>query len=141
MNSWTSVVAPLGEADKTRVISDVAGQLKNMSLAEMRGGHEKLMGRVAPLVQGSLSRFNLQADAGQVTAIAREVVARVGGMGFLEPLLRIDAGLSEITITPNGSVWVMRKGAPAFERLPISPSLTDVFRADSESRTALLPIG
>lgn len=138
MNSWTSVVTPFDEADKARVIGDIVNQLKNMSLAEMRGGHEKLMGRVAPLVQGALSKFNLQADTGQVTAIARDVVARVGGMGFLEPLLRVDAGLSEIAVTPDGSVWVMRKGAPSFEKLPISPSLTDVWRA---TETLLAPLG
>ena len=37
MSSWTSVIPTLTEADRKRVIDDVAGQLENLSLAEMRG--------------------------------------------------------------------------------------------------------
>ncbi len=132
------MITPLNEADRKRVIEDVAGQLQNLSLAEMRGDREKLIGRVAPLVQSALSRLSLQTDPEQALGIAREVVARVGGLGFLEPLLRIDANLSEIAVTPNGNVWVQRKGAESFEKLPITPSLTDVWRA---TETLLAPLG
>ncbi len=136
--SWGSVVPPFSTEDRARVIEDVAGQLQSLSLAEMRGEREKLVGRVVPLVLSVVSKFGLQATSDQVQEIARDVVARVGGLGFLESLLRIDANLSEIAVTPNGDVWVQRKGAGNFEKLPITPSLTDVWRA---TETLLAPLG
>ena len=136
--SWDSVVPPFNAADRARVIEDVASQLQKLSLAEMRGEREKLVGRVVPLVLSVVSKFGLQASSDQVNEIARDVVARVGGLGFLEPLLRIDANLSEIAVTPNGDVWVQRKGAGNFEKLAVTPSLTDVWRA---TETLLAPLG
>ena len=135
---WDSVIPSLGEADRKKIIEDVSGQLKTLSIGEMRGDREKLIGRVAPLVQSAISHLGLQATPEQTLELAREIVARVGGLGFLEPLLRIDAGLSEIAVTPDGSVWVLRKGAPSFERLPNVPSRTDVWRA---VETLLAPLG
>jgi pilus assembly protein CpaF len=136
--SWESVVPALNAEDRTRVIEDVAGQLQSLSLAEMRSEREKLVGRVLPLVLSVISKYGLQASSEQVQEIARDVVARVGGLGFLEPLLRIDAGLSEIAVTPDGGVWVQRKGDGDFQKLPITPSLTDVWRA---AETLLAPLG
>lgn len=136
--SWDSVVPPFSATDRARVIEDVAGQLQKLSLAEMRGEREKLVGRVVPLVLSVVSKFGLQASSDQVHEISRDVVARVGGLGFLEPLLRIDANLSEIAVTPNGDVWVQRKGAGNFEKLPVTPTLTDVWRA---TETLLAPLG
>jgi pilus assembly protein CpaF len=136
--SWDSVVPPLNESDRQKVVDDVSAQLQNLSLAEMRGEREKLVGRVLPLVTSAISKFGLQASSDQALGIARDVVARVGGLGFLEPLLRIDANLSEIAVSPNGNVWVLRKGAGNFEKLPVTPSLTDVWRA---TETLLAPLG
>jgi pilus assembly protein CpaF len=136
--SWESVVPPFSAADKTRVIEEVAGQLQNLSLAEMRGEREKLVGRVVPLVLSVVSMFGMQASSDQVHEISRDVVARVGGLGFLEPLLRVDANISEVALTTDGGVWVQRKGAGNFEKLPVTPSLTDVWRA---TETLLAPLG
>ena len=136
--SWDSVVPPFSAADRARVIEEVAGQLQNLSLAEMRGEREKLVGRVVPLVQSVVSKFGLQASSDQVHEIARDVVARVGGLGFLEPLLRVDANISEVAVTTDGGVWVQRKGAGNFEKLPVTPTLTDVWRA---TETLLAPLG
>jgi pilus assembly protein CpaF len=136
--SWESVVPPFSAADKTRVIEEVVGQLQNLSLAEMRGEREKLVGRVVPLVLSVVSMFGMQASSDQVHEISRDVVARVGGLGFLEPLLRVDANISEVALTTDGGVWVQRKGAGNFEKLPVTPSLTDVWRA---TETLLAPLG
>ncbi len=137
MNGWGSVIPSIDEADRKHVIETVAAQL-NLSLAEMRGDRDALLARVMPLVQASVSRLNSQVSPEQAEEIAREVVARVGGLGFLEPLLRVDANLSEIAVTPDGKVWVMRKDAGSFEKLSIIPSLTDVWRA---TETLLAPLG
>ena len=136
--NWTNLVPSLTDTDRKRVIEDVAGQLEKLSLSEMRGDREKLLARVLPLIQSAISRLALQVSPDQAMEIAREVVARVGGLGFLEPLLRTDSNLSEISVTPDGNVWALYKGAPFFELLPVTPSLTEVWRA---VETLLAPLG
>jgi pilus assembly protein CpaF len=135
--SWDSVIPSLGETDRKKIVEEVSGQLTTLSIGEMRADREKLIARVTPLVQSAISRLGMQAAPELTLDLAREIVARVGGLGFLEPLLRIDAGLSEITVNPDGSVWVFRKGASSFERLTM-PSKTDVWRA---VETLLAPLG
>ena len=82
MSGWDLVVPVITEDDRKRVIEDVSGQLKSLSLAEMRGEREKLIARVTPLVQTSISRLSLQVTPDQAMELAREVVARVGGSGL-----------------------------------------------------------
>ena len=135
---WDSVIPSIEETDRKKIIEEVSGQLATLSIGEMRGDREKLIVRVTPLVQSAISRLGMQATPTQAYDLARDVVARVGGLGFLEPLLRIDAELSEIAVTPDGGVWVLRKGAPSFERLPNVPSRTDVWSA---VETLLAPLG
>jgi pilus assembly protein CpaF len=90
------------------------------------------------LITSSLNHFALQASSDEIQAMAREIVARVGGLGFLEPLLRADSQLSEVTVTPDGKVWALRKGMGAFEKLSAAPSQTEVWRA---VETLLAPLG
>ena len=135
---WDILTPKITDQDRKRVVDEVAGQLKHMSLAEMRSDREKLVSRVAPMVSSVIGRMGLQVEPQTVQEMVREVVARVGGLGFLEPLLRVDSGLSEIAVTPDGVVWVLKKGAGSFEKLPAAPSLTDVWRA---TETLLAPLG
>ncbi len=133
---WSVALEEITEADRKRVVEDVSGQLGAMSLSEMRGDREKLLARVMPLVQTTLNRLGLRTM--DIEGIAREVVARIGGLGFLEPLLRTDSGLSEITVTPNGEVWLLKKGAPNFELHSVKPKETEVWRS---VETLLAPLG
>jgi pilus assembly protein CpaF len=122
--------------DRRLVVEEVSAQFQSMSLAEMRADREKLVARVVAKVQSALTRRGLRGD--EAEDIAREIAAHIGGLGFLEPLLRVDANLSEIVVTTDGGVWVLRKGAPSFERLPIQPPQTEVWRA---VETLLAPLG
>lgn len=127
LTGWGTTLNQLSDEDRKRVIDDVASGFQSLSLTEMRSDREKLIARVVPSVQASLNKFGLQSF--DLNGIARDVVARIGGLGFLEPLLRTDSNLSEITVTPQGDVWVLKKGAPSFEKLPVRPSDTEVWRA------------
>jgi pilus assembly protein CpaF len=135
-SSWGATMQMLSDTDRKRVVDEVAGQFSTLSLAEMRSDREKLLVRIIPHVRSALDRLGVQSM--DVDGIAREVIARIGGLGFLEPLLRTDSGLSEISVTPNGDVWLLRKGAPAFERLDIKPAETEVWRA---VESLLAPLG
>jgi pilus assembly protein CpaF len=80
----------------------------------------------------------MYATTEDVDAIARAVVARVGGLGFLEVLLRNDSGVAEVAVNPDGTVWVQKKGGGYFEPYPYSPPPTEVWRA---VETMLAPLG
>ena len=136
ISAWGATLNQIDDADRKRVVDEVAGQFSSMSLTEMRSDREKLLSRIVPQVQNTLNRLGLQTM--DVEGIAREVIARVGGLGFLEPLLRTDSGLSEITVTPNGDVWLLKKGAPSFEKMQTRPTDIDVWRA---VETLLAPLG
>ena len=138
MTGWTSVVPQLSAEERAGIIDEVSTQFQGLSLSEMRGDREKLVARAIPLITSSLNHFALQASSDEIQAMAREIVARVGGLGFLEPLLRADSQLSEVTVTPDGKVWALRKGMGAFEKLSVAPSQTEVWRA---VETLLAPLG
>ena len=138
MTGWTSVVPQLSAEERAGIIDEVSTQFQGLSLSEMRGDREKLVARAIPLITSSLNHFALQASSDEIQAMAREIVARVGGLGFLEPMLRADSQLSEVTVTPDGKVWALRKGTGAFEKLPAAPSQTEVWRA---VETLLAPLG
>jgi len=107
LGGWGSSLPTLAVEDRTRMIDEVSSQFQGLSLSEMRGDREKLVARAFPLVNAYLSRTGLQTTPDEINSIAREVIARVGGLGFLEPLLRTDSNLSEVTLTPQGDVWVL----------------------------------
>jgi len=136
ISAWGATLNQIDDVDRKRVVDEVAGQFSSMSLTEMRSDREKLLSRIVPQVQNTLNRLGLQTI--DVEGIAREVIARVGGLGFLEPLLRTDSGLSEITVTPNGDVWLLKKGAPSFEKMQSRPTDIEVWRA---VETLLAPLG
>ena len=136
--SWSDVVPTITEEQRTAIVERVAAEFKGRSLADMRGNKEQLVGETVPMVQATLSRASLTVSPDEIRKIAREIVARIGGLGFLEPMLRIESGISEIAVTPAGDVWVIKKGDQDFTRVDIQPSQTEVWRA---VETLLAPLG
>jgi len=135
---WGASLPTISDDQRNAIVSEVSSHFQDLSLKELRGERDKLIAKAMPLIQSVLSRTGMYATTEDVDAIARAVVARVGGLGFLEPLLRTESGLSEVTLTPNGDVWVLKKGEPWFEKLPQKPSITDTWRA---VETLLAPLG
>ncbi|MBN2116304.1 MAG: CpaF family protein [Anaerolineales bacterium] len=135
---WGASLPGLAVEARAQIVDEVSSQFQGLSLSELRGDREKLVLRAIPLINTCLSRTGLHASSNEIDEIARDVVARVGGLGFLEPFLRTDSGLSEVALTPQGDVWILRKGAPSFEKLPSKPSITDAWRA---VETLLAPLG
>ncbi|OQY33497.1 MAG: hypothetical protein B6I38_03520 [Anaerolineaceae bacterium 4572_5.1] len=136
--SWSSVIPTISKEQRAEILERVASEFKGRSLADMRGNKEQLVGETVPMVQAALSRASLTVSPDEIQAIAREIVARIGGLGFLEPMLRIESGISEIAVTPAGGVWTIKKGDQDFTRVGISPSQTEVWRA---VETLLAPLG
>ncbi|MCX6068149.1 MAG: hypothetical protein NT121_20765, partial [Chloroflexi bacterium] len=103
---WNMLIAPLAPEQRLQIVEAVCASLKGIPLAELRN-RELVYPRALQGVQNEITRMALQAPADDLEAIARNVAARVGGLGFLEPMLRLDSGYSEIAVNPNGSVWVV----------------------------------
>jgi len=87
----------------------LAGGLTFRQMVDMDG----LAGRALGAVSEVLARRRLDLARDQVLALAERVTGRVNGLGILLPLFRRD-DLSEITITPEGRVFVLKKGEVNF---------------------------
>jgi len=98
---------------------------------------DQLTPRAMDMVQRALNRRRQEAGRDVSLGMAEQVVARVGGLGFLLPLLR-RADLSEIALIPDGSLWVLPKGAHDFERVDLDPTPQEVGRA---VEALLRPVG
>ncbi len=135
---WGSVVPQIDPEQRSRLIDAVAETFKGRPLEELRQDTEKLLPQSVQGVLAAAARMSIQIPEGEVEKIAREVVARVGGLGFLAPFLRLDSGLTEIAVNPDGSIWVIPKGEQDFVPVDIHPSQNDVWRA---VEALLAPLG
>jgi len=135
---WTRVAQNLSREQEEEVIAEAVQTLGRLTLSEIRD-RARLAERSRAAVDAVLSRRGLVATPDRAAAMAAAVAARAGGLGFLEALLppaRDD--LSEIAVTPDGKVWVLRKGAQRFEDTGLRPSREEVWRA---VETLLAPLG
>ena len=137
-SGWGAVIPTIDPAQRAQVIEEVAATFKGRPLEELRQDTEKLIPLATQGVLAAVGRRGLQIPEADVLELARAVVARVGGLGFLAPLLRLDSGMSEIALNPDGSVWVVPKGEQDFVPLDIHPSQNDVWRA---VEALLAPLG
>jgi pilus assembly protein CpaF len=135
---WTQLAAGISEEQRRKLVEDAAKALQNLPLDELRD-----RGKLALKAQQQLSRLisglGASVPAEETQVLVRQVVARLGGLGFFHDLLppqRDD--LSEIAVTPDGTVWILRKGAPRFEQLPIRPPREEVWRG---VEALLAPLG
>lgn len=129
--SWTNVAQVLSPNQQEQVIQLVSQQLDALPLPVKRD-RKKLEIETHNTVSLTLSRLGLVADAVLQAALTQRVVALVGGLGFINDLLPgkdRDTGLSEIALNPDGSLWVLRKGAEYFEPLDRRPPVDEVWRA------------
>ncbi len=136
--SWGALVSQIEPPERARIVEEVAESFRGMKLEQLRAEPEKLLPQAVKGVVSAAQRLNVQIPETEVDAIAREVVARVGGLGFLAPFLRLDSHLTEIAVNPDGSVWVVRKGEQDFEPVDLHPTPTDVWRA---VEALLAPLG
>ena len=135
---WTRVAQTLSREQEEEVIAEAVQALGRLALSEIRD-RARLAERARAAVDAVLARRGLVATPDRAAAMAAAVAARAGGLGFLEALLppaRDD--LSEIAVTPDGRVWVLRKGAQRFEDTGLRPSREEVWRA---VETLLAPLG
>jgi pilus assembly protein CpaF len=137
-SGWNAIVPQIEPKQRAKLIEEVAETFKGRPLEELRQDTEKLVPQAVQGVLAAAAHMGIQIPEGEIETIAREVVARIGGLGFLAPLLRLDSGLTEIAVNPDGSVWVILKGEQDFVPLDLHPSQNDVWRA---VEALLAPLG
>jgi pilus assembly protein CpaF len=124
---WQTIIPPLEPEMRETLVNAASAALKN-SAVDMRN-RDAVIPKAIQLIQAELPRVGVQASQDEIQDMAREVAARVGGLGFLEPLLRLDSGFSEIAFNPDGSIWAVKRGEQDFSDLGLRPSEKDTWRA------------
>ncbi|MGB7540354.1 MAG: ATPase, T2SS/T4P/T4SS family [Anaerolineales bacterium] len=119
----------LSDVEISQAVDRASEMLKDVPLEDLNDS-EVLTRRATEATQTVIQNLGLQAGPVSVARIANQVVARLGGMGFLHDYLppqRTD--LSEIAVTPDGKVWIQKKGDQDFLPVDIRPSHDDVQRS------------
>jgi pilus assembly protein CpaF len=105
--------AALSAEEQEQIVSDAAERLANSLSFRQMVDMDGLAARALGAVGEVLAQRRLDVARDQMLGLAERVTGRVNGLGVLLPLLRRD-DLSEITITPEGRVFVLKKGAVNF---------------------------
>jgi pilus assembly protein CpaF len=135
---WNRFTETLTDEHRDEVVAAAAKRLEGLPLAEIRN-RSRLTARAQTAVQKALSGVDGTAPPTLVAAMVQQVVARVGGFGFLDELLPPEReDLSEIALNPDGSLWILRKAGEQFERLDRVLTADEAWRA---VEALLAPLG
>ena len=136
--TWTSVAQTVAPEQQEVLIERVVEQLDQLPLPVKRD-RKQLEARARPILTQELGQMGLVADLNMQNSLLQRLVARVGGLGFINDLLPpVRDDLSEIALNPDGGLWVLKKGAENFERLDNQPTLDETWRA---IEALLAPLG
>ena len=135
---WTRLAAGISDEQRKQLVEDAAKGLQNLPLDELRD-RNKLAQKAQQQLNQLITTLGVVVPTEDLNALVQQVVARLGGLGFFHDLLPPQRGdLSEIAVTPDGAVWVLKKGAPRFERTEIHPTREEVWRG---AEALLAPLG
>jgi len=141
-SSWAGLAQSISPQEQAQVVAQAVEllQRQGLTLSALRDAAQ-LTAKAQPAVVTVIARLGLVASPALQASLVQQVVAQAGGLGFLNQLLPgqgRDPGFSEVTLTPDGSVWARRKEAPDFEKLDLAPPVSEVWRA---VETLLAPLG
>ncbi|MCX6027682.1 MAG: CpaF/VirB11 family protein [Chloroflexi bacterium] len=131
MAQWTAVQASATDAQTTAVVEQAAKALAGLPLAVLRNRRE-LGSRAEQAVREVLrAPGGPPFGSGQLVALIAQVIARVGGLGFLDGLLPPTCTeFTDLALNGDGRVWGRRKGGDGnFAELALQPSKAEAWRA------------
>ncbi len=127
--TWTQFAQTLTTEHQDNIVREAVERLGRLPLAVVRDT-EALLKEARQEVHRLLAEKGLTAGPVLVEDMARRAAAQVGGMGFLGALLPPSRNdLTEIALNPDGSVWLLRKGAEHFEPWDYRPTVEEAWRA------------
>lgn len=127
--SWADLAQSISWDQQETLVEQAVQSLQGLPLAIIRD-RTNLTAQASSAVSKVATRLGLVIPTVLNASLVQQVVARTGGLGFLNNLLppaRTD--LSEIALNPDGTLWVMNKGTRGFEKLDIQPPLDEVWRS------------
>lgn len=131
MANWHAVQAPAAPEQLAAAVEQAARSLAGLPLGVLRDRRE-LGGRADAAVREALRAIPALAVSGtQLQSLVREVMAKVGGLGFLDALLPPNSlEFTDLALNADGRVWGRRKtGAGQFEDLGLRPTRPEAWRA------------
>lgn len=128
----------LSADEQEALIQDAASDLANGMTFRQMVDMDSLNQRALAAVGEALARRRMDVPRDVMLSLAEKVAGRVNGLGVLLPLLRRD-DLSEITITPEGRVFVLKKGAVNFS--PVEDMKLDAQECGRMVEALLRPTG
>ena len=129
MSAWQGVQAQASAEQMSAVVEAAARDLSGLPLAVLRNRRE-LGQRADAAVRSALRPYPVQVSASQMQALIAQVVARVGGLGFLDALIPPNSDqFTDLLVNGDGTVWGRRKGAMRFDQLDLHPAKDEVWRA------------
>lgn len=128
--SWSALRPTLTSEETARLLEEAAQSLAGLPLATLRDRPalaqeaEQALHRAARVLHLPLPPAN------QRQALLAQLLARVGGLGFLDALLPpATFAFTDILLNADGSVWARAKGHMAFQPLDLHPSPQEAWRA------------
>jgi pilus assembly protein CpaF len=135
---WTRMSTGITDEQRKRLVEDAAKALQHLPLEELRD-RNKLALKAQQQLSQLITTLGVVVQSEEMNVLVQQVVARLGGLGFFHDLLPPQRNdLNEIAVTPSGGVWILKKGAPRFEKLSINPSHEEVWRG---VEALLAPLG
>ncbi len=136
--SWLELMAQVTPQQEAQIVEMAAKELQGLPLSVLRD-RQQLQARAQAAVSSAATRVGVALQPNLQAALAKAVAGRIGGLGALDELLpptRTD--LSEISLNPDGTIWILRKGERYFEKHNRQPSLDETWRS---VEALLAPIG
>ena len=127
--TWADLAQTITIGEQQNLVEQAVQSLHGLPLVEIRD-RVKLTTHAISAIARVASRLGLVVPTALNVVLVQQVVARAGGLGFLNDLLppaRRD--LSEIALNPDGSVWLVKKGGCGFEKMDVHPPLEEVWRS------------
>lgn len=126
---WMDVQAKLTQEQFDEIVRRASEGLAGLPLGVLRD-RKNLVSRASAEVQRALKQGSYPFPSpGQMQALTAAVVAKVGGLGFMDALLPPTTHeFTDVLLNADGSVWARRKGRMDFERLDLHPSQEEAWR-------------
>ncbi len=127
--SWAELAQSITPDEQQTLVEQAVQSLQGLPLESIRD-RAKLTSHAISATAMVASRLGLVVPTALNVVLVQQVVARTGGLGFLNDLLpprRSD--LSEIALNPDGTLWLVKKGGCGFEKVDIHPPLDEVWRS------------
>lgn len=128
--SWNHLRTDLSREQLATVVDRTTRDLSGLPLATLRN-RQALSREAERRLRAVLRQLGYPLpDGNQLQSLHAQVLARVGGLGFLDALMPpASYAYTDLLVNGDGSIWGRRKGQMHFDPLDLQPAPEEVWRA------------